>query len=248
MRVPIDESEVERAYAAVGECLGSVEEHFQLCVRLLCNQRDVPPKAPTVSNEGLRELNEGLQRLSKTMERMRPLVKALDRELPGLATEPVRSQSITASSWAEATVMHADVYLRDLEAWAKWGELCPAAQNRLVDAVTRDMPNVPAFRANLKIEEARLRDRVQPLGQPPQVAEVLVGLTKQPRLLMELLTRRSGRWVGYEDISEAIWGERSAPDNRIHQVMARLREELEAKGADQAAREIRGESSAYRYR
>lgn len=249
MKEPINESQVEQAYEAVFDCLRLVEEHFVRCVNLFnAYKAGSAVEVIPLKGEEVRGIGAGLRALRDAMSPAERLLEALKWELPALADGPVLSTGIAASSWAKATVMVAGLYAKDGSEWEQFTDLDKRRQHALFDRVTTLMPNVPLFKANLEIEAARLRERALAMSSDVRFGYVLRKLSPQPRKLMELLIRRQGRLIDYQEVGEAVWGDSRAKEPMIHRVMSRLRSELESFGLGEIGRDIRSESGAYRFR
>lgn len=180
------------------------------------------------------------------MDRAKELITPLERELPALYNEPVNQGHVVASSWAEAVLLVAGKYLELLPGWEKFSELDTEGQHRQFRRCFSLMLNVALARASLKIEEARLRERVRAMSPDVRYAYEFQHLKPQSRRLFRYLTQHLGRRVTYEGIAEHVFGDPTAKTGSIQTAVFRLRTELRNFGSTTAADAIKTEHGGYR--
>jgi hypothetical protein len=248
-REPINEDQVDKAYRAVFDCMSRVEEHFTFCVSL---QARYPIgsgiKSIALTAEDGKAIVGALRDLRPVAEEAARLLVPLEKDLPALYEEAVKSGSVIAASWAEATLAVAQAYLRLLDGWERFGDLDAKGQQVQFRRCYGHMTNIAQFRASLKIEEARVRERARASSPEVRYAYEFLHLKPQSRRLFRFLTENPGRRLDYEVLAEAVFGERAAKSGRIQTAVFRLRRELEGFGSKQVADAITSEDAAYRFK
>ena len=248
MRESSDETEIRQAYAAIQACVVLAGSHLQRCVDLLGRRQVSPPEPLNVSPATLKTLVEGLAELHAGVVKAVTLLKPVQDELPALTKEPRRSGSITESSWAEVAVEHAQRHAKDLEAWKRVSPSNDAELRRLIDLATDCMPNVPQLRADLRIEEAKARERARLRGSGGRFAYELDHLSGQSRKLFRFFVENEGRLMEIHEIGDRVMGSSRTTDGSVYTAVCKLRGRLESFGSVEVAKAIRTEEGGYRFR
>ncbi len=226
MRETYDEVRVERAYAAVSECLALVVQHFRLCIGLLGNRTRT--ERPSMPADELRRIAEGVARLATVHADALRLLKPMEKELPGLAMEVVCSGSIKASSWAEATLFHAERYVRDVDDWTRFGRLPWKRKWELYDVVAGNLPDMALLQARLKTEESKLRKCALPAGA--RYRAMLLQMSPRSARLMEMFLLREGKWVEHEEVADCMASGEAVSAAAIHKAISRMKREVTVLG------------------
>jgi len=242
-------TEAEAAARAVLACLTAVEEHLARCRNAhQRDRRDDDPDRSAPNAETIEEIAEGADRVRVAKERAAKAIRPFEWDLPSIAAAPVETKGLKAASWCELTIRLAARLTENLPDWRSYDELDVADQKFLFRVAVNAPLDLQEVEAGVKIEAAKLRDRLRALSTDSRFGLILRDLTPQSRKLFTLLIHREGQIVTHDEIAEELWGDDEAGSNRIHQAKHALVDELRKLGYAENASDIVGESGAYRFR
>jgi hypothetical protein len=247
MPEPRKVKEVEEAARLVLACLAAVGEHLRLCREIYQrDRRDGDAERPAPAEDTIEEIAKSSDRVSGAMGTAAAALAPFEWDLPSVTDSPVETKGLKASSWSELVLRLAARFTDGQPNWRNYDQLDPGQQKYLFRVALNGPLDLQDVEAGVKIEAARLRDRLRALSTDSRYGLILRDLTPQSRRLFYLLTQRTGQPVTHEEIAEDLWGDDAVATNRIYQAKHSLVEELTALGFEELGSRIASEGGAYR--
>lgn len=240
--------QVERAYAAVDRFLRLyvVYRKEGSAVR---ERHKGPERGKTVNppQSALRSLSRYSRLVEKAWRRAQDLQRPIEWEVFGAKSAPAVHMSIACASWAE-WVLSLGPWIRDrLTDWLKYEQLEEDEKRKQFAAFVEGPEEFDLLQAHLKLEAAKVRDRVLGRSKSVRYAYVFAHLSPLSGRLLAHLMDNPGRKVSNQGLAEKVWRYPNKSEGAIQAGVSRLRRELRKLEEFELEAGIKTESGGYSF-